>query len=960
MLPVRSLLCILLFLVSYSRQSQIPPRDYDKLNYFLVELNTTHSQKPLVDFISQYKDHYRFEHQVHSLDNYYVFSIDKQHPHNSFLGNHNSNNHNRIKRSPGFEDVHDHLINNIQSLHMLPPKKLSKRLPVFIDAKDVQEAGNGGYDGGLQTQQPPSEFEKAQKRLAEVSIKLGIQDPEFASQWHLLNLKYPGHDVNATGLWMEDILGQGIVTAIVDDGLDAESEDLQENFSAKGSWDFNDNVNIPLPRLFDDYHGTRCAGEIAAVKNDVCGIGVAYKSQVAGIRILSGSITSAEEAAAMCYGLDVNDIYSCSWGPTDNGRTLSEPEVVVKQAMIKGIQEGRNNKGAIYVFASGNGGRFSDSCNFDGYTNSIYSITVGAIDYKGIHPAYSEACSAVMVVTYSSGSGEHIHTTDIKKKCSASHGGTSAAAPLASGIFSLILSVNPDLTWRDLQYINVLSATPINEEDGNYQTTALGRLYSHRYGYGKTDAYKMVQFAKTWKNVKPQAWYYSDVIEVNQKISLHKPPPPMQQEEQEEEENPLKIIKSTITVTKEDLKVMNVDKVEHITVKVNIGASFRGRVGVRLISPSGVISDLATFRPGDSSFRGFEDWTFMSVAHWGEDGLGEWEIEVFSDDSHADPIDIEFKNWQFRIFGESIDADKAETYELLKDYAAVRRDRIEEGKNKEPEATTNTSTEEGATSTTEEPLTTSSTPEDSTTTTTTAAATTELSTSTVSTTTTTESPSSTPTGDDDDDDHEEEGGLPTDEPDDGKHKSSNHTGQYFMALAVLGFIAVLVIMKRQRSAAAKRRMVRDDFEFDIIPGDDYTDSDDEEDNRPTNPRPRSHFDSFDLGRDGGKISKQDDAARDRLFEQFNAESLPDYDDEMFKIGEDEEEEEEEDDRLVGGSGGIGKDKDKDKKKVAFKNDSKSGGKNKDQEEGKSLIDHAEGVDEGETETTKSDRDTDSV
>ena len=107
----------------------------------------------------------------------------------------------------------------------------------------------------------------------------------------------------------------------------------------------------------------------------------------------------------------------------------------------------------------------------------------------------------------------------ISRKMFATHGGTSAAAPLASGIYSLILSANPNLTWRDVQYISVLSATPINEEDGNYQTTALNRKYSHKYGYGKTDAYKMVHFAKTWVNVKPQAWYYSDIIEVNQTIT---------------------------------------------------------------------------------------------------------------------------------------------------------------------------------------------------------------------------------------------------------------------------------------------------------------------------------------------------------------------------------------------------------------------------------------------------------
>ena len=192
-----------------------------------------------------------------------------------------------------------------------------------------------------------------------------------------------------------------------------------------------------------------------------------------------------------------------------------------------------------------------------------------------------------MVVTYSSGSGEHIHTTDIKKKCSATHGGTSAAAPLASGIYSLILSANPNLTWRDVQYISVLSATPINEEDGNYQTTALNRKYSHKYGYGKTDAYKMVHFAETWVNVKPQAWYYSDIIEVNQTITTgpeqKASPNPIKRD------SPQKIIHSSVNVSEKDLKIMNVERVEHITVKVNIDSTYRGRVGMRIISPTGLL-----------------------------------------------------------------------------------------------------------------------------------------------------------------------------------------------------------------------------------------------------------------------------------------------------------------------------------------------------------------------------------
>ena len=173
--------------------------------------------------------------------------------------------------------------------------------------------------------------DEAHQKLIEIAKKLDIHDPEFTTQWHLINLKYPGHDVNVTGLWLENILGQGIVTALVDDGVDAESDDIKQNFNSEGSWDFNNKGKSPLPRLFDDYHGTRCAGEIAAVKNDVCGIGVAWKSQVSGIRILSGPITSSDEAEAMVYGLDTNDIYSCSWGPTDNGKVLSEPDVIVKK-----------------------------------------------------------------------------------------------------------------------------------------------------------------------------------------------------------------------------------------------------------------------------------------------------------------------------------------------------------------------------------------------------------------------------------------------------------------------------------------------------------------------------------------------------------------------------------------------------------------------------------------------------
>lgn len=854
---------IWLLLVALVHGFQIPPRDYTSRDYFIVEIDTSNSSLPLHTFIAQ--NQYTFEHQVRGFDDHFVLSIDKNHPHSQFLGNYNSNNENLLKRD---NQVYESLTETVKSIHMLQPKHLTKRMPVSVDFHSEKRAFQA--------------IDSSQKPIQEASEKLGIDDPIFSQQWHLINAANPGHDVNVTGLWYEGITGKGVVTSIVDDGLDYEDEDLKQNFNAAGSWDFNDNTALPKPRLFNDYHGTRCAGEIAAVKNEVCGVGVAYESQVSGVRILSSAITSEDEAAAMIFGLDVNDIYSCSWGPNDDGKTLSAPEKIVKKAMIKGIQDGRDKKGAIYVFASGNGARFEDSCNFDGYTNSIYSITVGAIDYKGYHPSYAEACSAVMVVTYSSGSGEHIHTTDIHGKCSAQHGGTSAAAPLAAGIFALVLQANPDLTWRDLQYVAALSSVPVNEDDGHYQVTALQRKYSHKYGYGKIDAYKMAHFAKTWKNVKPQSWYYSDVIKVDESIKIDSP----------NSNDRTKIIRSSIIVNQRELQVVNLERVEHVTVTVNIKSAFRGQVGIRLVSPFGVVSDLATFRPRDSSEKGFEDWTFLSVAHWGENGIGEWTLEVFNNPT-TQGNDITVENWQLRFFGESKDEKKVEVFDIDKDYAKVRRDELV--KLLGPEASTSTSASE-TTATTKAPASTATTTDkDKASTATTKAAdtttdkakatTTDKAKATTKANPTTAKPSATKTEAKDKattstTSTSTPSSTTSTEPDDGRNQITNdHKGLYFISLVVIGFAIILVIMKYHKTpGSSRRRRRRDEFEFDIIPGEDYSDSEID-----------SH-DSFDLGHRNDQDLRANEE-RDRLYDELNGESLPDYeqDEEMFAIGDDEEE-----------------------------------------------------------------------
>jgi hypothetical protein len=61
----------------------------------------------------------------------------------------------------------------------------------------------------------------------------------------------------------------------------------------------------------------------------------------------------------------------------------------------------------VYVFASGNGG-VSDNCNYDGYTNSPYTIAIGAIGRDGLTPWYQEPCAAQLAVAYTSNAAVQI------------------------------------------------------------------------------------------------------------------------------------------------------------------------------------------------------------------------------------------------------------------------------------------------------------------------------------------------------------------------------------------------------------------------------------------------------------------------------------------------------------------------------------------------------------------------
>lgn len=592
-------------------------RDYDAHDYYAVHLRPEVQPEEVARHLGL-----QYDGPLGQLEDHHIFrAMDRQHEYDHIQTEIEDLRRRRRKRESGWEAPHilDHvLLSRKQELHNRFP--LIKRGVLPHDVRQdlpVDSAVQKGID---------------------IAKNLGIADPIFQDQWHLYNHVQIGHDINVTGVWAQGITGKNSTTCIVDDGLDMDSDDLRDNYFPAGSYDFNDKVADPKPRLSDDHHGTRCAGEIAAVRNDVCGVGIAYDGKVSGVRILSKVISDADEAIAMNYAFQENQIYSCSWGPPDDGQSMEVPGLLIRRAMLTGVQKGRAGLGSIYVFAIGNGAANDDNCNFDGYTNSIYSVSVGGIDRKGLHPYYSEKCSAQLVVTYSSGSGDAIHTTDVgKDKCYTNHGGTSAAGPLVAGIYALMLEVNPKLTWRDIQWLTVLTAVKLNQPSDWVMNKALGREFSHQYGYGKADAWALVEMAKNWTNVKPQAWYYSPWMHVKH---------PIPQGDQG--------LASSFEVTADMLKKANLERLEHVTVTMNVAHTRRGDLSVELKSPSGMASHIATHRRNDGANSGYVDWTFMSVAHWGESGVGKWTVVV--KDTNVNEHNGTFTDWRLRLWGEAIDA----------------------------------------------------------------------------------------------------------------------------------------------------------------------------------------------------------------------------------------------------------------------------------------------------------------
>lgn len=157
--------------------------------------------------------------------------------------------------------------------------------------------------------------------------------------------------------------------------MEKDHPDLRRNYLEQASWDINNDDNDPTPRynpsnenrysmprqkeaveIFIGYsrvlsifrHGTRCAGQVgAAADNNLCVPGIAFNSRIGGIRMLDGDVTDLVESRSIYpnhkkvgkNGKTIAqhiDIYSASWGPDDDGKTVDGPAELARKAFREG------------------------------------------------------------------------------------------------------------------------------------------------------------------------------------------------------------------------------------------------------------------------------------------------------------------------------------------------------------------------------------------------------------------------------------------------------------------------------------------------------------------------------------------------------------------------------------------------------------------------------------------------
>ncbi|MDQ3020768.1 MAG: S8 family peptidase [Bacteroidota bacterium] len=337
-------------------------------------------------------------------------------------------------------------------------------------------------------------------------------DPYFPNQWALRNLGnnipggvmgIPGCDMRLDSAWDFSLGESHVKIAFVDSGIDTLHEDLAANMVPNSQYDFFNND----PYAIDEFgHGTCCAGIAAAVGNNSLGIsGVAPNCKMIAIKSTNafGGGNTAAYTNGLIYARQIGSwVSSNSWGTTVSSS--------IDNAILDGVTMGRNGKGMIFCFSSGNGN--TSTLAYPASNPNVISIGGISPCNQRKSPTSCDGETDWLGSNYGTGldvvaPGVKIFTTSKTgailfgdSSYTGGFGRTSSACANVAGVCALILSEDSTLSWDSVR--SILNHTA--DKVGTYSYTSpgplpnLGNTWNNEMGYGKVNAYN--------------ALYYVDVV----------------------------------------------------------------------------------------------------------------------------------------------------------------------------------------------------------------------------------------------------------------------------------------------------------------------------------------------------------------------------------------------------------------------------------------------------------------
>lgn len=302
-------------------------------------------------------------------------------------------------------------------------------------------------------------------------VTIPPDDPRYPGQWYL-------DRIDIEEAWAISDGDPSVTIVIVDSGCDLAHPDLAAVMDpGRDVLDLDDD---PTPGAASgDEHGTACAGIAAGIGDNAIGIaGTCPECRLRCVRLLDGAASETPISAdieAFQFALDTNAaIVSNSWGFVE-----PTPIPVSLRAIIEAVvDDGREGRGAIVLFAAGN----DDRELFDYEIEAVRGVlTVGATNNFDEATAYSNHGACVDVVAPTG-----TLTTDISGPGGAdpgdytsSFGGTSSSCPVVAGVAGLLVAAAPDATGSDIAAALVGSAIQspyATPDEGGHDTL---------YGYGR-------------------------------------------------------------------------------------------------------------------------------------------------------------------------------------------------------------------------------------------------------------------------------------------------------------------------------------------------------------------------------------------------------------------------------------------------------------------------------------------